>query len=150
MDFLPRQTPNPALPTLLNNPALGETPAPMCGNSFASIASRSFCWYLCAIVSAAEVALSRVSRNDARCMQLGRSCAGYAGAIRQVMADDPFAQRIVTALAPTLAPLVQYAARTPFFSNIITAIASSDDPVVSLLGVLAEAADVWGDKPWSQ
>ena len=24
VDFLPRQTPNPALPTVLNNPALGE------------------------------------------------------------------------------------------------------------------------------
>ncbi len=53
-----------------------------------------------------------------------------AGALRQVVADDPFAQRIVTALAPTLGPIVQYAARTPFFSNIITALASSDDPVV--------------------
>ena len=58
-----------------------------------------------------------------------------------MVAEDPFAQRIVTALAPTLAPIVQYAARTPFFSSIITAIASSNDPVVSLLWLLAEAAD---------
>ena len=64
-----------------------------------------------------------------------------AGAIRQIVADDPFAQRVVTALAPTLGPIMQYAARTPFFSNIITAIASSDDPVV---GLLASAADLWG------
>ena len=49
-----------------------------------------------------------------------------------MVADDPFAQRVVTALAPTLGPIVQYASRTPFFSNIITTIASSNDPVVSL------------------
>ena len=29
VDFLPRQTPNPALPTLLNNPALGEPLSPI-------------------------------------------------------------------------------------------------------------------------
>lgn len=64
-----------------------------------------------------------------------------------MVADDPFAQRIVTALAPTLGPIVQYAARTPFFSNIITTIASSDDPVVRLLWLLAETAKIWDDKP---
>ena len=102
-----------------------------------------------------------------RCLQLGRSqpmtvprylyreslqetsrhdiVAACAGALRQVVADDPFAQRVVTALAPTLGPIVQYAARTPFFSNIITAIASSDDPVVSLL---ASAADVMDKNEW--
>ena len=53
-----------------------------------------------------------------------------------MVADDPFAQRIVTALGPTLGPIVQYASRTPFFSNIITAIASSNDPVVRPLAYL--------------
>ena len=62
----------------------------------------------------------------------------FAGAIRQVVADDPFAQRIVAALAPTLAPIMQYAVKTPFFSTLITALASSNDPVVSLLFPAAE------------
>jgi len=55
-----------------------------------------------------------------------------AGALQQVVANDPLAQRLVSALEPTFGPIVQYAAKTPFFSNIITAVASSNDPVVSM------------------
>ena len=56
-----------------------------------------------------------------------------AGALQQVVANDPLAQKLVSALEPTFGPIVQYAAKTPFFSNIITAVASSNDPVVSTL-----------------
>ena len=61
------------------------------------------------------------------------TCAGlaHAGALQQVVANDPFAQRVVAALSPTLSPIVDYASRTPFFSNILTALASNDNPVVS-------------------
>lgn len=34
-----------------------------------------------------------------------------AGALQQVVANDPLAQRLVSALEPTFGPIVQYAAR---------------------------------------
>ena len=49
------------------------------------------------------------------------------------MANDPFAQRLVSALSPTLTPILDYASRTPFFSSILTNIGASDNPVVSAL-----------------
>lgn len=64
-----------------------------------------------------------------------RAGLANAGALQQVVANDPFAQRVVAALSPTLSPIVDYAARTPFFSNILTALASNNNPVVSSLGM---------------
>ena len=63
------------------------------------------------------------------------TCAGLAcaGALQQVVANDPLAQRVVAALSPTLSPIADYAARTPFFSAILAALASNDNPVVSSL-----------------
>jgi hypothetical protein len=58
-----------------------------------------------------------------------------AGALQQVVANDPFAQRVVAALSPTLSPIASYAARTPFFSSILTALASNNNPVVSNLSL---------------
>ena len=59
-------------------------------------------------------------------------CGLHAGALQQVVANDPFAQRLVSALSPTLTPILEYASRTPFFSSILTNIGASDNPVVSL------------------
>ena len=58
-------------------------------------------------------------------------CGLHAGALQQVVANDPFAQRLVSALSPTLTPILDYASRTPFFSSILTNIGASDNPVVS-------------------
>ena len=58
-------------------------------------------------------------------------CGLQAGALQQVVANDPFAQRLVSALSPTLTPVLEYASRTPFFSSILTSIGASDNPVVS-------------------
>lgn len=68
--------------------------------------------------------------------------AAIAGALQEVVANDPFAQRIVSALAPTLSPVLEYASRTPFFSSLITSIANSNNPVVS------SPIEKHGSTPW--